>query len=235
MTPLHIAARVLAIDAARILLEAGADPNVYADYQLSPLHCVAETYARHRNRITTDQRLWFMVQGKYPFILDLLVNHGARLDALDARRRTALDLAIFAGDDTLAEALRKRMAAPIGTREDISKQQSDNLPGDELWSMAITASNSNRSDEARRLFALAIRKNPWKYCGIGADSCKPAQPTQQSLWLQGMADAGLHDVVAAIATPPQLSDATIVGLMAYDERCKEILDKACARLGIART
>lgn len=55
----------------------------------------------------------------------------------------------------------------------------DNLPGDELWSRAIEAVDSGHSSEASRLFALAMRTNPWKYCGVGPGSWKPAQAHQQ--------------------------------------------------------
>lgn len=111
----------------------------------------------------------------------------------------------------------------------------DQLSGDELWALAMEAANSDRRPRARNLFAAAVRKDPWKYCGVGRGSWKPAKPNQQHLWLSGIADAGFADLAAAIVTPGQPSELSLRGLMSADRRLEEILNETCARLGISRT
>jgi hypothetical protein len=136
-------------------------------------------------------------------------------------------------------------AAPITAQGSIaSDQRPVQLPsiiggdtktrGDDLWAQAIEAANTDRSSDAERLFGLAIKADPWRFCGIGRGSWKPAKPHQQSLWLQAMRDVGLGDVATAIASPPAPKEMTIMSMMAVDDQLEDTLKAACARLGWSR-
>jgi uncharacterized protein len=87
-TPLHYAAFFNGPDAARLLLERGADVNAYADNELGvrPLNSAA---AAHR----TD-------------VARVLLEHGADPTAATKLGFTPLDAAREHGDDELAELLR---------------------------------------------------------------------------------------------------------------------------------
>jgi len=74
VTPLHWAVLASSVDAVRLLVEAGADPNAVATEGLTPLHLAAsESVGREITR--------------------LLLATGAKTDAKDRRGRTPLDIA----------------------------------------------------------------------------------------------------------------------------------------------
>jgi ankyrin repeat protein len=80
VTPLGTAAAFGVDDLARLLLDAGADPNATGDHGSTPLHAAA-------------------TNGNGP-LAELLLTHGARRDARNAKGRTPADLA--ANDETRA-------------------------------------------------------------------------------------------------------------------------------------
>ena len=128
-------------------------------------------------------------------------------------------------------------AAPsreVSVSSDVPARSMEGSTGEDLWAQAMEATNSNHGSEAQRLFGLAIKVDPWRFCGIGRGSWKPAKPHQQSIWLQAMRDVGLQDVAAAIMNPPPPSELTIVSMMAADDKLEDILNTACAKSGWSR-
>jgi ankyrin repeat protein len=93
-TPLHIAAFVRNVDAARALLAAGADPNVLATAsfaRVTPLGTCAFAGANDVARV--------------------LLEHGADPELTADNRFTPLDSALANGNDELAQLLREHAAA----------------------------------------------------------------------------------------------------------------------------
>lgn len=116
-----------------------------------------------------------------------------------------------------------------------STLDTDTLGTDNLWSQAIEAANMGRAAEAVNLFASAIRKNPWKYCGVGSSSWRPAKANQELLWLEGMKAAGFIELAEAIAQPPSLGGFhAITDVMKADQKLEKLLEETCQRLGISR-
>ena len=90
--PLHAALAGRSLDVARLLLDAGADPNAVEHAGYAPLHQAAEP-------------------GDVPLIR-LLLNRGARPDRKDDQGRTPLDLAQAGGHTLAADALRRASSTP---------------------------------------------------------------------------------------------------------------------------
>lgn len=89
-TPLHEAARVGNVEAAKLLLAAGADATARDDADLTPLHVAAAT-------------------GQCE-IADLLLANGAEINRHDSANWTPLHWAIIEGKAAMAELLLKRGA-----------------------------------------------------------------------------------------------------------------------------
>lgn len=89
LAPLHLATISGYAEIVRILLENGADPNIKGFFDKTPLH--------------------FMDIEKFPEkgteIIELLIAHGANLDARDAAGATPLMTAVVRQDDALARLL----------------------------------------------------------------------------------------------------------------------------------
>ena len=133
---------------------------------------------------------------------------------------------------TLGHASAEALEVPASPAS--QAQGTSGSSGEDFWAQAIEAANSNRASEAQRLFGLAIKDDPWRFCGIGRGSWKPAKPHQQLLWLQAMRDVGLQDVAAAILNPPPPAELTIMSMMAADDKLENILNAACTRSGWSR-
>jgi uncharacterized protein len=92
--PLHAALAGRSLDVARLLLDAGADPNAAEHGGYAPLHQAAEP-------------------GDLPLIR-LLLDRGARTDRKDDQGRTPLELAEAGGHTLAADALRRAASTPAG-------------------------------------------------------------------------------------------------------------------------
>jgi ankyrin repeat protein len=90
--PLHAALAGRSLDVARLLLEAGADPNAAEHGGYAPLHQAAEP-------------------GDLPLIR-LLLDRGARTDRKDDQGRTPLDLAEAGGHTLAVDMLRRAASTP---------------------------------------------------------------------------------------------------------------------------
>ena len=88
--PLHAAAAGRRVETARLLLEAGADPNATQVAGFVPLHSAAQNGDRA--------------------LVELLLSHGADVNARSEDGRTALALAEKGGHSEVAELLRGRGA-----------------------------------------------------------------------------------------------------------------------------
>ncbi len=89
-TPLHWATEESQLDAAELLLEKGANPNIKASTGATPLH------------LASDSELMDMAA--------LLTKHGADLDAVDENGWTPLHFAAVRGQEELADLLLKEGA-----------------------------------------------------------------------------------------------------------------------------
>jgi ankyrin repeat protein len=90
--PLHAALAGRSLDVARLLLDAGADPNAVEHGGYAPLHQAAEP-------------------GDLPLIR-LLLDRGARPDRKDDQGRTPLDLAEAGGHTLAVDMLRRAASTP---------------------------------------------------------------------------------------------------------------------------
>ena len=91
--PLHAALAGRSLDVARLLLDAGADPNAVEHGGYAPLHQAAEP-------------------GNVPLIR-LLLDRGARPDRKDDQSRTPLDLAEAGGHTLAADVLRRAASTSV--------------------------------------------------------------------------------------------------------------------------
>ena len=98
MTPLCIAAGRLDIDTMKLLLDVGADPNVVAErsYGVSPIHGACGGGDRESSKDA----------------IDLLVRHGAKLDAQNKGGVTALHMAVRDRNVAAVRALLSHGANP---------------------------------------------------------------------------------------------------------------------------
>ena len=87
ITPLHVAAVWGNVEAGRILLTAGADPNATAEHGYTPLHEAVE-------------------QGHKPFV-ELLLANGASPGITNDEGQTPLDLADAANETEIRQLLAK--------------------------------------------------------------------------------------------------------------------------------
>ena len=109
-TAIHIAARFSKPDAVKLLLDAGAEPNVTAYNKFTPLHvCTTPESAK------------------------LLIKHGAKTDAVDAWGNTPLQNAAQLGRKKLCETmiisgakLDLLSAIYLGKRDDVKKMVTEN-------------------------------------------------------------------------------------------------------------
>jgi len=93
--PLHYAALIDDLDAARLLIEAGADPNARDKANFTPLH--------------------FAAQQNSARVAELLLARGAEIDPQDAYGDTPLWRAVFnsRGAGTMIQLLRDHGADPL--------------------------------------------------------------------------------------------------------------------------
>jgi len=118
--------------------------------------------------IATDQRLWFMVQGKYRLSWTSWSTR-TRLDALDARGRTALDLSDLRGRRYIAEAWRKRMAAPIGHAR-IFPNKTGQLAGRRVMVNGVYGVQFESLRRSPAALRVSNSKESMEILRIGADS-----------------------------------------------------------------
>lgn len=126
-------------------------------------------------------------------------------------------------------------AKPTGTDQTAPNVPANlgDLNGDDLWTRAMNAAIRGAQNDAMRFFAAAIRKDPWKYCGVGAGSWRPANGHQQVPWLDGMAEAGFGEVATALQNQPPVA-ATLSATQSADQELENLVKRTCARLGIVR-
>ena len=115
-TPLHSAAGSGATDLVRRLVAEGADLNAIGKGGWKPL--LMAVYRGHTHVVRTlleagaqtndgQNPLHFAAEYSYKNILELLLDYGANINTLDAKGRTALDLA---GTEETVQYLRSRGA-----------------------------------------------------------------------------------------------------------------------------
>jgi ankyrin repeat protein len=125
---------------ARLLLEAGADPNEFGTLGYGPLHHAAR-------------------RGRGVAAIDLLLRHGAALDLLDAKGRTAYAIARRLGARETAEHLLARGASPELPDADVFLAAC--AGGDESAARAMLARDpgllTRLSEEERGVLAEAAR------------------------------------------------------------------------------
>jgi ankyrin repeat protein len=104
-TPLMRAAKAGDLDSMKLLLEHGADPTLTTSRGVNALMLAAGLGTTEQD--TTGR---FKTQDEAIAAIDLLLQHGLDIDAVDGRGRTALHGAALQGYDEVVEALANRGA-----------------------------------------------------------------------------------------------------------------------------
>jgi ankyrin repeat protein len=159
-TPLHLAAAMLATDAASALLAAGGDANALNRRRAAPLHYACDP----RPGGTT----WN--PGAQQSMIELLVSAGALVNAADMDGVTALHRAVRARSPRAVETLLR-----LGADRQL-KTRRGAIPLDLTRSSAGAGGTAHTADERRKIIALLSTPPP----STTPPSTTPPSTTQQS-------------------------------------------------------
>lgn len=149
-SPLFCAVRSDSVEAAEMLLDAGADPNVLNLNDMTALDCLAMARHNRHNPLVAARRL---------AIANKLLEAGARADRTNLDGYNALHLACQCGNTSLAALLISRGCDPrapdIDGIEPLRRAISSN--NEDTASMLIEHGAPTTRDEWERLLSLAKR------------------------------------------------------------------------------
>lgn len=108
----------------------------------------------------------------------------------------------------------------------ISESRSKKDSAEENWASALLAAEMGASSAAD-LFASAIRKDPWKYCGVGEGAYLPPD-RHVRMWLEGMRRAGYSELTDYLQHEPAGGDS-LDELAMREARRRLVLSRICER------